>query len=142
MGRGVDGRHHFSGTRPVTFPGPRGNAALGAAGRPEVTGLWAECCGHCGHQVGCDGSPGGALAAQPCRAPRASPVLCTWAPLQFPCDGRLTLPVSCSREGLGPPFWARTVEEMAPNSSATSFLTRQTAATWMPLSRPQPGADP
>ena len=52
------------------LPGTQGNAALGAAGRPEVTGLWAECCGHCGHQVGCDGSPGGALAAQPCSAPR------------------------------------------------------------------------
>ena len=84
-------------------------------------------------------APGGTLAAQPFRGPLALPALCPWAPLQFPCSGPLTLPVSCSREGLDPPFWAQTVEEMAPN--ATSFLTWQTATTWMPLSRPQPGMD-
>ena len=62
-------------------------------------------------------APGGTLAAQPFRGPLALPALCPWAPLQFPCSGPLTLPVSCSREGLDPPFWAQTVEEMAPNAT-------------------------
>lgn len=86
-------------------------------------------------------APGGTLAAQPSRGPLALPVRCAWAALQFPCAGPLAWPVSCSREGLDPPFWAQTVEEMAPNGSATSFLTWQTAPTWMPLSRPHPGMD-
>lgn len=73
-------------------------------------------------------------------APLPYPSAVPGQPFSFPALGLLP-GLSPAVEGLDPPFWAQTVEEMAPNGSATSFLTWQTAPTWMPLSRPQPGMD-